>query len=82
MEAAVFRYCALNISPALRSAEGNNYLSCPAELLEIILFVSQLLLNGNDVLVQTPSKSTCGVEYSSILKRAQSFDAVSWATTL
>lgn len=67
----------------MKNAEVNSYLSCPAELLEIVHSVPQLLEDPDDNPLQSPLVPSCQVDHSSLLlKRAQDFNALAWATAL
>jgi hypothetical protein len=72
-----------SVSRLLKDAEVNNYLSCPAELLEILHSVPPLLWDTEDIPTQRTPVASCRVDHSSLLlRRVWDFDALSWAKKL
>lgn len=83
MQSAALQTKAVDFSPILKSAEMNNYLSCPGELLQIMQAVPQLPANISSTSLQNSSEPSCQIDHSLLLlQRAQNFDAQAWATAL
>lgn len=71
-----------DIVPLLRYAEANNYLSCPAILLQALLATAQLSRDlPSEVIANATSRAIKDQVYA-LLLTAQSFDPLSWATEL
>ena len=69
---------------ALEYAEANNYLSCPATLLQLMLAANKLLrsMSNNSMVSSTEMTSSPAQQVFLLLQAAQSFDASIWATAL
>ena len=70
--------------PALEYAEANNYLSCPATLLQLTLAATELLrpMSNHSTVNSTAMTIPPAQQVFLLLQTAQSFDASIWATSL
>ncbi|RDW66967.1 hypothetical protein BP5796_09716 [Coleophoma crateriformis] len=71
-----------DITPLLRFAEANNYLSCPAVLLQTLLAASQISRNLPNELASNETFKVAKERTEALLWTTQSFDPLSWATEL
>lgn len=77
LAARIARY-AFELLPVMKRVEVNSYLSCPPELLQIILSASQLSYQAPD----TDSTLTAADEALQLIDEALAFDIPNWASQL